>query len=87
MEGVAMLAPGALVIGLVYVLRMMLNVDTKFLPGISILIGIVVMCAMNIGNITVETVLLGVSLGLVSSGVWDNIKAVGKIKIAAPDEA
>lgn len=77
----AVLVAGALVFlisGVVQALKLAFEIDKRFVPLISFVIGFVIgaLLAVGFGVPFAETVLAGAVGGLGASGLYDNIKSV-----------
>ena len=58
-----------LVIGLTLVVKQF--VDSRFMPLVAVLFGIIIMVMGDWGNISFETFVQGIVVGLISCGLWD----------------
>ena len=68
------LAP--LTTGIIEVVKQTLNIDARYLPILSLLVGIFVAVAIALGTVqdVVEFVLVGIVGGLSASGLYDQTK-------------
>lgn len=64
-----------IVVGLLEVLKKAIKVDNRFLPAISLLVGIAINLSV-IGGVSVQSVLGGIILGLSASGLYDAGRSV-----------
>ena len=62
----------AVITGIVAEVIKRLGVDTKFIPLISILAAVAVVC-VGTWTISVEAVITGIIIGSATSGIYDNI--------------
>jgi len=59
----------ALTIGLVEVIKRINIIQERFLPAISLIIGSILYVSLN--GISVKTLIIGIAIGLSSSGLFD----------------
>lgn len=70
-----------IVAGIVEVFKTAFNIQYRFLPLMSLLIGGLIsgLLAISLNQPIAQSILIGFIAGLGASGLYDNIKKVGKI--------
>ncbi len=66
----------ALTIGLTEVIKRTNTVDIKFIPLTSVAVGVVLSLT---GGLTPENLIIGITVGLIGAGIYDNVKSGAKI--------
>jgi len=64
----------ALTTGVVEVIKRIIGVESKFLPLVALIVGILLTFLGGITNLTSLTILTGIAVGLSAAGLFDHSK-------------